>query len=499
MDSESGWARGPPGATRHGYQSGAARPAFALGSRDIYPLPVPGALHQDKKLSRRVSQRVARAKQKNQKCVEAIAAFNWLSGAKSFSNSWFQPDDLQLEVLNRVNYLAGLCQEKASLDRIPSPEAALSALLRGRSEYGSDPPTALATCSLERISLPEDVSKAPPVGSLLDKDALRFLQCPEQMLKAGAQCDPDFQPYWDPRLRQDSGLYKRFILKLHKVGLLVYTTTPKCHCGVFFVKKSDGQRIRLIIDARGANMLFNPPPGVDLLTSDGFARIELVPPGHLSPGTKEFDDFMDGQKVGIGLSDVKDCFHRLRQPFWLSEYFCLDPVPAEWVGLVGTKIHGKLLSAGDPVWPAPGSLCMGFTWSLYFAQRVSERLMSMVPSLSASRLVNDRSGAIVFDQRHTVEGEASLHHYVYVDNLGLLRPITRQSRRVSARWSRCSLSTSCCCMPASSRQAPLALWGVTCGPTCWRQESPLKDTTTSVRLWKGYFEDDVFQAGYLRW
>ena len=188
---------------------------------------------------------------------------------------------------------------------MPSPEAALSALLRGRSEYGSDLPTALTTCAPERISLPEDVSTAPSVESLLGKDALRFLQCPEQMLKPDAQGDPDFQPYWDPLLRRDSGLYKRFIRKLDKAGLLVYTNTPKSHCGIFFVKKSDGHRIRMIVDARGTNMLFRAPPGVELLTSDGFARIELVPPDHLSPGTKEFDDFMDSQKVGIGLSDVK--------------------------------------------------------------------------------------------------------------------------------------------------------------------------------------------------
>ena len=349
---------------------------------------------------------------------EAIAALNWLSGTKSFSNSQFPPDDLQLEVLNRVNYLAGLCQDKGSLDRIPTPEAALSALLRGRSEYGSDLPSALATCSLERISLPDDVSNAPNVESLLDKDARRFLQCLEQMLKPDAKGNPDFQPYWDPLLKRDNSLYKRFFLKLDKAGFLVYTNTPKSHCGVFFVKKSDGQRIRMIIDSRGTNMMFNSPPGVDLLTSDGFARIE--PPDHLEPGSQEFESFMNDQKVGIGLSDVKDCFHRLRQPFWLSEYFCLDPIPAEWVNMVGSVINGSKNAAGDLVWPAPGSLCMGFTWSLYFAQRVSERLMAMVPCLATSRLVNDRSGSIVLNQRDNDEGKTNLHHYVYVDNLGLL-------------------------------------------------------------------------------
>ena len=40
MASESGGASGTPGTARHGYQSGHARPAFALGNRDLFPLPM---------------------------------------------------------------------------------------------------------------------------------------------------------------------------------------------------------------------------------------------------------------------------------------------------------------------------------------------------------------------------------------------------------------------------------------------------------------------------
>ena len=206
---------------------------------------------------------------------------------------------------------------------------------------------------------------------------------------------------------------------LDDAGFLLYTDSPKSFCGVFFVKKSDGKRIRMIIDARGTNELFRPPPGVELLTSDGFSRIELVPPEGLDPGSAEYEAFMQQQKVGIGLSDVKDCFHRLRQPRWLAEYFCLDPVPASWVNMAGKTLNGRVLAAQDLIYPAPGSLCMGFTWSLFFAQRVSERLMSLVPSLSSSKLANDKSGSIVFDRREKGE-DARTHHYVYVDNLGIL-------------------------------------------------------------------------------
>ena len=43
---------------------------------------------------------------------------------------------------------------------------------------------------------------------------------------------------------------------------------------------------------------------MDLLASDGFARIELVPPDHLEPGTREVADFMDKQIVGVGLEGL---------------------------------------------------------------------------------------------------------------------------------------------------------------------------------------------------
>ncbi len=52
---------------------------------------------------------------------------------------------------------------------------------------------------------------------------------------------------------------------------------------------------------------------------------------------------MRDHKIHVGLSDVKDCFHRLRQPRWLSEYFCFEAIPAHWVGLEGHWIDGVRL------------------------------------------------------------------------------------------------------------------------------------------------------------
>ena len=140
---------------------------------------------------------------------------------------------------------------------------------------------------------------------------------------------------------------------------------------------------------------------MDLLTSDGFARIELKVPDHLPPGTDAYGKYLEQLRVSIALSDVRDCFHRLKQPKWLSQYFCLDPVPASWVSLQRTTLDGVDLSDDSLIYPAAGSLTMGFTWSLYFAHE-----------------------AIVLESTETQKGQDQagrrVHHYVYVDNLGIL-------------------------------------------------------------------------------
>ena len=246
-------------------------------------------------------------------------------------------------------------------------------------------------------------------------DDRRYLEVQERMLRSGDQMvsDSHISPYWDPALKNNQRNYRKFIHKLNSVGYLDFTLSPCQHAGVFFVWKSDKQKIRMIIDARPANAVFQEPPGVALATAETFSKIE-VDFGIRATGQAE----LLGPPFGlhVGLSDVKDCFHRIRQPRWLSRYFCLMPIEARHVGLTGKLLDGQVLQSSDLVYPMPGSLCMGFSWSLYFAQRISERQMSLVPSLKDSSLVNDRSGPAVFP----AEAPSSMKHFVYVDNLGVM-------------------------------------------------------------------------------
>ena len=100
--------------------------------------------------------------------------------------------------------------------------------------------------------------------------------------------------------------------------------------------------------------------------------------------------------IYAGLSDVRDCFHRIKQPRWLSKFFCFLPIEARHVGLAGQCLEGHMLGSSDLVYPMPGSLCMGFSWSPYFAQRINEAMMQRVGRLASSTIIHDRGGPAVF-------------------------------------------------------------------------------------------------------
>ena len=399
---------------------GAGKLRASLGSRDLFPLPLPASVHQSCSLSRRSQQRLDRKRQLEEDVREATKGLNWMNGfSPNFEFDDVEPDPMQQDVLDRVRHLCKTAVDVGTFAKVDHPEAALKALLQGRSEYHDhDFPVSLARFDLERISLPETLEGVPEVASVLPEEARQYLNSSEHMVKNDELREEPIVPYYDPALKIRRN-YRSLIEKLHKLGYLRYTRSPKARAGIFFVHKSDGRKIRMIVDARPANQLFKAPPGVQLCTSEGFSRMEIEVPPDLTPGSDEFSAYLKERGLYFGLADVKDCFHRLRQPRWLSEYFCWDPIPAHWIpDMVGFELDGIPLDRGEQVFPMPASLCMGFSWSLYFAQMANEHLMTRVPTLAGSTAVSDRGPPVVFK----AEEIGAVRHYVYVDNLGIISP-----------------------------------------------------------------------------
>ena len=121
--------------------------------------------------------------------------------------------------------------------------------------------------------------------------------------------------------------YPKFIQNLHGIGYLDYTNEPRDRAGVFFVKKSDGIKQRLMIDGRRANARLVEPPSVRVCTPEAFARIEM----EMTAEAPEFSFEALVQEVGfhVGMSDSKDCFHRVIQSRWLGRLILPRPHPGE--------------------------------------------------------------------------------------------------------------------------------------------------------------------------
>merc|ERR1712194_106201 len=207
-------------------------------------------------------------------------------------------------------------------------------------------------------------------------------------------------PYWDRKLRYNKKEYKKFVQELDKRSLIEWVTDPVEYVAFFFVWKKNGVDRRLIVDARRANRAFADPPGVALLSSEGFARMEWHDDG---TGEMEFE---------MATADIDNCFHRYKMPKGMCRYFCLEPIP-----LKDTPLRRPGMSRQEalrPVWPALSALPMGFSWSLYLAQRAAENVAQTVPRCLSENLVHDRSRPAVFDSADC------LRYFVYVDNVGVL-------------------------------------------------------------------------------
>ena len=326
----------------------------------------------------------------------------------------------QQRVLDRVHELVVKAGDLGDLRHPLSQEAALRELLRGRSDYHSPTdPIALAPFKQELVSLPESLHCAPTAISLLGGSDRLYLEEEGRMLRERPPEHIAIRPYWDPSLRYNRRTYRGFMRRLRGLGYLEFTRAPLEEAGIFFVLKSDRKHLRMIVDARRANSVFREPPGVDLCSAEGFARIEVedLAECKVHDGNFPGDDAFPGDwGLYVGLSDVKDAFHRMKQPRWLSRYFCFLPLTAGELGLTGDELEGSQLRSHDVVYPMPGSLCMGFSWSLYFCQRINENQLREVFGPDRTRLISDRGPPAVF----TRGSPAEMKQYVYVDNLGVI-------------------------------------------------------------------------------
>ncbi|CAK0866856.1 unnamed protein product [Prorocentrum cordatum] len=245
-------------------------------------------------------------------------------------------------------------------------------------------------------------------------------------------------PYFDPLLKRNKKMYHNFLKDLSSRGLLLATLSPAEQAGLFFVKKADSDKMRMIVDARRANAWFGVPPSVQLLSCEGFGRVEVKLPEGVAFGSARGEELLNGFKLFLGMTDVKDCFYRMRIPVSLAKFFSLPAAPAHVLGLEGHELEGTRLGCDTLVFPCIGALPMGFSWSLFLAQDANEeRVVRSDPwpggdmAVSERVLMSDRGPPLV------VEVEPGLHGgaYVYVDNMGVLAPSEGLAKSALESWT----------------------------------------------------------------
>jgi hypothetical protein len=89
--------------------------------------------------------------------------------------------------------------------------------------------------------------------------------------------------------------------------------------------------------------------------------------------------------------DVRDYYHAIRMPSWLSSHFGLPSISLEVLKLAASRMEVELPCFGDDVLlvrPALASLPMVWKWAVVLAQAVHEQIASL--HISSSRVLADR-------------------------------------------------------------------------------------------------------------
>ena len=119
------------------------------------------------------------------------------------------------------------------------------------------------------------------------------------------------------------------------------------------------------------------------------------------------------------MTDVKDCFHRLRTPRWLQRHFRLAPLRASELGVAGQVVDGSRCTL--PRW----CILVGPCW-LHRPDLREE--LTAADAAERIRLLRDCAAAWALSK------ESFAARYVYVDNLGVITSLPGTAEVVQQRW-----------------------------------------------------------------
>lgn len=212
-----------------------------------------------------------------------------------------------------------------------------------------------------------------PCGRELLKDPISTMMLSPQEWGEVVEQGVRIKPFMDTILKQDAEQYQQFVLSLYKRGMIQFTSRPKDRITPFFVAKKSGA-LRLVLDCRAVNQRFRQPPAMKMAAGSSWSNLQVPP----------------GQTLYIAQSDIRDYFYSLPLPVELQRYFCLPAIPgrllADWGVL---PQHGCDFDDEGMVHPMFVVTPMGWSWAMYWAQRIHSFQALSGAGLDPSREVAD--------------------------------------------------------------------------------------------------------------
>lgn len=260
-----------------------------------------------------------------------------------------------------------------------STREAIKELLHSPVSYnGDENMTTVRPYERSLVSLPNCGANPIPLHEVLDDEGREVLKgAAFSMLLSEDEWGEivekgDFvRPYMDARLQSDETLYHQFAKDLWEKGMIDFTQQPGDLVTPFFVNKKDG-RLRFILDCRGVNKRFKPPPPMALAAGSSWAQVSVP----------------TGSALYCAQSDIKDYFYSLALPSSLQSLFCLPSLPRSKVAAWGVNSSDlPEASSSGWVWPRLRVVPMGWSWAMYFAQRAHQHLCLQATGLGMDRVL----------------------------------------------------------------------------------------------------------------
>ena len=345
--------------------------------RDIFPLPVPGAVpacptSASRGAKRRTGRRVGHA----QLVGDIVVALNEMSaGSDTFTPASFEPSRAQTECLDHIARC--VADMGAPPDNL-SAEEALRAV-QADSSYEAEPSN-VAPLRVDLVSLPEEGSTPIPLPVLLGRTGERRVEefvdtkvVAKEVFQERRQASELRRPYRDPVLR-DPHTYARLLLRLFRAGMVKWRSSGQgdyTEVGIFAVWKKEGRQ-RLILDARVANLWFEAPEHVSLCTASGFAQLELE----------------EDEQLFVGGIDTKDAFYQMGLPPALERFFALSEVSVAALRGAGAS-EEELTGFVDKIRPVLGVLPMGWAHALAFCEEAHTNAIAEEEGIGSDTVLVD--------------------------------------------------------------------------------------------------------------